>query len=378
MLPGPLLGGSRIRSCPSPMSSSLPAPELSAPDAPPPSPDDARAAPLVLIDNEGVTDPTLNLALEEWTLRNLDPQYRYLLFYVNEPSIIIGRNQNTLEEINRAYVEDRNVRVVRRMSGGGAVYHDEGNLNFSFMTDYKPDRLHNFNRFTRPLRRVLASMGVEAQLEGRNDLVAGDGRKISGNAQFSTPRRMFSHGTLMFNTDRKALARALDVTPDKIDSKAHQSVRKRVANISEVGGRVYDVPTFRRLLVDGLFPQDETPVYTLRSDEWDAVEDLAERRYRRWAWNVGASPPFDVRRRERFEEGEVDVRLSIEDGKIDRIQIYGDFLGTWGTTAPLEHHLRGTPYAPEALRTKLAEVDVSPLLGGLANDDFLALLYEEG
>ncbi|MCS3699403.1 lipoyltransferase/lipoate-protein ligase [Salinibacter ruber] len=169
------------------MSSSLPAPELSAPDAPPPSPDNARPAPLVLIDNEGVTDPTLNLALEEWTLRNLDPQYRYLLFYVNEPSIIIGRNQNTLEEINRAYVEDRNVRVVRRMSGGGAVYHDEGNLNFSFMTDYKPGRLHNFNRFTRPLRRVLASMGVEAELEGRNDLVAGDGRKISGNAQFSTP-----------------------------------------------------------------------------------------------------------------------------------------------------------------------------------------------
>jgi lipoate-protein ligase A len=189
---------------------------------------------------------------------------------------------------------------------------------------------------------------------------------------------MFSHGTLMFNTDRKALAQALDVTPDKIDSKAHQSVRKRVANISEVGGRVYDVPTFRRLLVDGLFPQDETPVYTLSGDEWDAVEDLAERRYRRWAWNVGASPPFDVRRRERFDEGEVDVRLSIEDGKIDRIQIYGDFLGTWGTTAPLEHHLRGTPYAPEALRKKLAEVDVSPLLGGLSNDDFLALLYERG
>jgi lipoate-protein ligase A len=160
--------------------------------------------PLVLIDNEGVTDPTLNLTLEEWTLRNLDPQYRYLLFYVNEPSIIIVCNQNTLEEINGAYVKDRNVRVVRCMSGGGAVYHDEGNLNFSFMTDYKPDRLHNFDRFTRPLRRVLVSMGVEDQMEGRSDLVAGDGRKISGNAQFSTPRRMFGHGTLMFNTDRKA------------------------------------------------------------------------------------------------------------------------------------------------------------------------------
>jgi lipoate-protein ligase A len=336
------------------------------------------SAPLVLIDNEGVMDPTLNLALEEWTLRNLDPQYRYLLFYVNEPSIIIGRNQNTLEEINRAYVEERNVEVVRRMSGGGAVYHDAGNLNFSFMTDYKPDRLHNFDRFTRPLRRVLASMGVEARLEGRNDLVVGDGRKISGNAQFSTSRRMFSHGTLMFNTDRKALARALNVTPDKIDSKAHQSVRKRVANIAEVGGRVYDVPTFRRLLVDGLFPQEETPVYRLGGSEWKAVEALAEKRYRRWEWTVGASPPFDIRRRDRFDEGEVDVRLTVEDGKIDRIQIYGDFLGTWGTTAPLEHHLRGTPYEPEALQETLANVDVSPVLGGLSNEDFLDLLYERG
>ncbi len=342
------------------------------------SADAPSEAPLVLIDNEGITDPTLNLALEEWALRTLDPQYRYLLFYVNEPAIIIGRNQNTLEEINRAYVEERDVQVVRRMSGGGAVYHDEGNLNFSFMTDYQPDRLHDFDRFTRPLRRVLATMGVEAQLEGRNDLVLGDGRKISGNAQFSTSRRMFSHGTLMFNTDRTALARALDVTPDKIDSKAHQSVRRRVANIAEVGGQVYDVPTFRRLLVEGLFPQDETPVYSLDDEEWDAVVDLAERRYRRWAWTVGAAPAFDVRRRKRFEVGEVDVRLSIEDGRIDRIQIYGDFLGTWGTTAPLEHLLEGTPYAPAALRETLANVDVGPLLGGLSTDAFLALLYETG
>ena len=163
------------------------APEHTPPRSPTPDPSPGASAPLVLIDNEGVTDPTLNLALEEWTLRNLDPQYRYLLFYVNEPSIIIGRNQNTLEEINRAHVEERDVQVVRRLSGGGAVYHDEGNLNFSFMTDYKPERLHNFDRFTRPLRRVLASMGAEAALQGRNDLVAGDGRKISGDAQFSPP-----------------------------------------------------------------------------------------------------------------------------------------------------------------------------------------------
>jgi lipoate-protein ligase A len=339
--------------------------------------EDGAAKPLVLVDNEDVTDPHLNLALEEWVLRTLDPQYRYLLFYVNEPSIIIGRNQNTLEEINRAYVKEEGVHVVRRLSGGGAVYHDEGNLNFSFITDYRPDRLHDFDRFTTPVRRVLSKMGVEATLQGRNDLEVG-GRKVSGNAQFSTMRRMFSHGTLMFDSDLRDLTRALDVTPDKIESKAHKSVRKRVANIAEVGDRVYDVSTFKKRLVEGIFRGEDVPTYQLSRDEWNDVRALAERRYERWAWNVGASPPFDVRRRKRFEDGEVDVRMTVEEGRIDRVQIYGDFLGTWGTTAPLERHLTGTPYDPEALREALEAVDVSTFLGGVSLEQFLDVFYARG
>src|SRR5699024_7193058 len=136
---------------------------------------------MIFLDNEGNTDPSINLAMEEFALRNFDPVQEYLLFYINEPSIIIGRNHITLQEINHEYVEENNIHVVRRRSGGGAVYHDLGNLNFSFLTKYEQGSLHNFKKFTDPVVRVLQDIGVDAKLSGRNDLVV-DGRKISGNA----------------------------------------------------------------------------------------------------------------------------------------------------------------------------------------------------
>src|SRR5699024_6207864 len=150
---------------------------------------------MIFIDNEVNTDPYLNIALDEYCLRNFSHGQDYLLFYINAPSIIIGRNQNTLEEINDRYVKEKDIKVVRRISGGGAVYHDLNNLNFSFQTDYDPKSLNNFRKFTRPVIKVLNNMGIDAKLEGRNDIVV-DGKKISGNAQFSTSKRMLSHGTL--------------------------------------------------------------------------------------------------------------------------------------------------------------------------------------
>src|SRR5690554_2341039 len=161
---------------------------------------------MIFIDNEGNNDPHLNLALEEYIVRNFKDK-DYLLFYINEPSIIIGRNQNTLEEINQSYVEENGIHVVRRISGGGAVYHDLGNLNFSFITNYDKKSLNNFRKFTEPIINVLQSLEVNAELKGRNDIVA-DGRKISGNAQFSTAKRMFSHGTLLFDSNLSEVANA--------------------------------------------------------------------------------------------------------------------------------------------------------------------------
>src|SRR5690554_4459124 len=226
---------------------------------------------MIFIENEGITNPKLNLALEEYALRNFSGDTDYLLFYINEPSIIIGRNQNTLEEVNIDYVKENNIHVVRRISGGGAVYHDFGNLNFSFMTDYDVKNLNNFRKFAEPIIRILNKMGVPAEMKGRNDVVAND-KKISGNAQFSTGKRMFSHGTLLFDSDLGEVANALNVKMNKIESKGHKSVRSRVANISEFLPEKVTIEDFRETILNGLFEeQPEFEIYHLTKEEWEAV-----------------------------------------------------------------------------------------------------------
>lgn len=192
---------------------------------------------MYFVDNKGITDPRINLAIEEYLLKTMDvDQNPFLLFYINEPSIIIGKNQNTAEEINTDYVDSNGIHVVRRLSGGGAVYHDHGNLNFSFITKDDGNSFRDFRKFTEPVVKALQDMGVNAELSGRNDLLA-EGRKISGNAQFATRGRMFSHGTLLFDTKMDEVVSALKVNKEKIESKGIKSIRSRVANISEFSTR---------------------------------------------------------------------------------------------------------------------------------------------
>src|SRR5699024_1579006 len=182
------------------------------------------------IDNKGITDPMINLALEEYVLQNFGEKDTFLLFYINAPSIIIGKNQNTLEEVNTDYVEDNNIKVVRRLSGGGAVYHDEGNLNYSFITKDDGDSFYNFANFTELIVKALNSVGVRAELIDRDDVLI-EGKKFSVNAQFLTRGRMFSHGTLMFDSEIEHVVSALNVSKEKIESKGIKSIRSRVSNI---------------------------------------------------------------------------------------------------------------------------------------------------
>jgi lipoate-protein ligase A len=185
---------------------------------------------MLFVENEPNNDPRINLAIEEYLIKNIAPQEDILLFYINQPSIIIGRNQITVQEINVDYVEEHGIIVVRRLSGGGAVYHDLGNLNFSFIAPNSPDNFHNFRKFTQPVVDVLGKMGVPAELSGRNDILV-DGKKISGNAQYVSGARMVSHGTLLWETNLSRVGAALKAKPAKFEGKGIQSVRSRVANI---------------------------------------------------------------------------------------------------------------------------------------------------
>jgi lipoate-protein ligase A len=328
-----------------------------------------------LILNDNNQDPCVNLALEEYCVRNLDLDEPFLLFYVNNPSIIIGKHQNTLEEINLPYVREHGIQVVRRISGGGAVYHDHGNLNFSFIKRFVQGEMLRFEEFTRPVIRALAVLGVEAELGGRNDITV-QGRKISGNAQFTTVHSMFSHGTLLFDSDLDQVTEALNVKMDKITSKGVKSVRSRVANISEFLSRPITMDRFREHLVQSIFQgTDPVPVYRLSPQEWKEVQHLADTVYRKWDWNYGRSPRFNIQRVHRFPIGEIDARIDVHEGRIQTIRIYGDFLGS-GDLAGLERKLTGVPYDPAELNTALAPADVEQVFGGLDRDEFVRFLHD--
>ncbi|MBU5208864.1 lipoate--protein ligase [Bacillus safensis] len=329
---------------------------------------------MLFIDNEQHYDPMINLAIEEYCLKYLDPEETYLLFYINQPSIIIGKNQNTIEEINTKYVEDNGIKVVRRLSGGGAVYHDKGNLNFSFITKDDGDSFHNFKKFTEPVIKALEKLGVKAELSGRNDIMA-DGRKISGNAQFATRGRIFSHGTLLFDSEIEHVVSALNVKKEKIESKGIKSIRSRVANISELMDQKMTTEEFRKILLSYIFDTNgNVPQYRLTEKDWEKIHEISRDRYQKWEWNYGRSPKFNLQHSKRFSAGSIDLRLEVKKGMIQDCKIFGDFFGV-GDIADIEKRLIGQQYDRKTISDVLEDMDMRHYFGNVSKEDFLDLIY---
>ncbi|MFP7209775.1 lipoate--protein ligase [Bacillus safensis] len=329
---------------------------------------------MLFIDNEQHYDPMINLAIEEYCLKYLNPEETYLLFYINQPSIIIGKNQNTIEEINTKYVEDNGIKVVRRLSGGGAVYHDKGNLNFSFITKDDGDSFHNFKKFTEPVIKALEKLGVKAELSGRNDIMA-DGRKISGNAQFATRGRIFSHGTLLFDSEIEHVVSALNVKKEKIESKGIKSIRSRVANISELMDQKMTTEEFRKILLSYIFDTNgDVPQYRLTEKDWEKIHEISRDRYQKWEWNYGRSPKFNLQHSKRFPAGSIDLRLEVKKGMIQDCKIFGDFFGV-GDIADIEKRLIGQQYDRKTISDVLEDMDMRHYFGNVSKEDFLDLIY---
>ncbi|NWO08813.1 MAG: lipoate--protein ligase [Alteromonadaceae bacterium] len=330
---------------------------------------------MIYIDNEGMTEPTINLAIEEHCIRNLPAGEDYLLFYINAPSIIIGRNQNTLEEIHQAYIDEHGIHVVRRISGGGAVYHDHGNLNFSFLTDFSKDKLNNFREFATPIIEVLNTMGVQAEMKGRNDIVVGD-KKISGNAQFSSTKRMFNHGTLLLDCDLGQVTKALDVKMTKIQSKGHKSARSRVANIAEFLDEPLSTDAFKEKILASLFPDGiERKTYRLSTEDWDNINALVKKKYRQWDWNYGYSPDFDIQRTRHFSAGIIDLRIKVKrGGDIENVKIYGDFFGQ-RPVSEIEDMLVGVRYDKRVIEDALEGIELYSYFGDVDRAAFIDLIY---
>ncbi|MFP3844355.1 lipoate--protein ligase [Priestia filamentosa] len=329
---------------------------------------------MLYIDNNNITDPRINLAIEEYILKHLDIEETYLLFYINEPSIIIGKNQNTIEEINTKYVEEQGLHVVRRLSGGGAVYHDLGNLNFSFITKDDGESFHNFKKFTEPVIQALEKLGVDAELSGRNDIIA-QGRKISGNAQFSTKGRMFSHGTLLLDSEIENVVSALKVKKDKIESKGIKSIRSRVANISEFLERKLTTEEFKQLILNYIFDGEENiQRYELTEEDWKKINEISKERYQNWDWNYGKSPKFNLQHSNRFPVGQIDVRLEVKKGQVEQCKIFGDFFGV-GNVEEIEEKLTGIRYERQEVAKALDDVDIKHYFGNVTKEEFIDLVY---
>ena len=331
---------------------------------------------MLFVDNQENTDPRTNIALETYLVENRLTDQPLLLFYINEPSIIIGRNQNTVEEVNQRYVEEPGIHVVRRMSGGGAVYHDLGNFSYCFIQEeHGPAR--DFSVFTRPVIEALHQMGVVgAKLEGRNDLLI-DGKKFSGNAMYIRNGRMTAHGTILYDADLDAVTAALKPRADKIESKGIKSVRSRVTNIRPYVADAYQHLNTREfrdhllLRIFGVNSRADVPEYTLSTDDWAQVAAIRAERFANWDWNYGRSPAFTSERYHKYPQGAVDFRFNVEQGgNIKEIKIYGDFFGV-GNIADVEKRLTGIPYRRDAITAAFTDIDTALYFGGIAAKDLI-------
>lgn len=274
------------------------------------------------------TDPKWNLALEEYVFDHMDPTHSYFMLWQNRNTIVVGKFQNTAGEIDNDFVRQNDITVVRRLSGGGAVYHDLGNLNFTFICDADEMQRINLRAFCLPILETLRSFGVPAELSGRNDMMIA-GRKFSGNAQYLKNGRVMHHGTLLFDSDLSVMGKALHVDRAKMESKGIQSVESRVTNLKEHLPPHVTMEVFKQRLLEHLSKAETlTPISLTAADE-AAIDEIRTRRYDTWEWNYGKSPAYHATRKSRVDGcGTVEVSLSVENGLISQLCFHGDFFGT--------------------------------------------------
>ena len=322
------------------------------------------------------TDAPWNLAAEQYVFDSLPRDRSYFMLWQNRSAVIIGKHQDTLAEINQSFVEEQGIQVVRRLSGGGAVYHDLGNLNYTIITDSGSTETLDMSLFCRPVLQVLRSMGAPAELTGRNDMTL-DGKKFSGSAQYLRRGRIQHHGTLLFDSDLSVVQQALRVDPEKIRSKGLPSVRSRVTNLRPYLPEGTTLPRFRQRLLEEILEQTPGEPYVFSEADLTGIEELARSRYRSWDWNVGVSPACSLIRRRRFEGcGTVEARIQVEHGRIAALRFVGDYFSAEEPEA-LAERLLGRALDRRSLEESLQGQDVSRYFLGMDAGQLLELFCEQ-
>lgn len=317
------------------------------------------------------TDPYFNLALEEYVFEHMDRNKQYFMLWQNYNTIVVGKFQNTAEEINQAFVDEHNISVARRLSGGGAVYHDKGNLNFTFIVDAEGSKEFNFKRFVIPVVQALEKLGVKAEFTGRNDLTI-DGKKFSGNSQYSRGSRVMHHGCIMLDSNLTSVVDALNVKEAKFHSKSIKSVRSRVTTINNHAPQPISMELFKSTLCKCILGSDAPEPYVLSQADLDAIEKLRNEKYATWEWNYGFSPSYDMRREMKFPAGLITALLKVEHGKIKTVRFYGDFFSN-GDLQELERAMEGIPL-DRNLENALNKLNIGNYINGMSAAEMCSIL----
>ena len=318
------------------------------------------------------TNPYYNMAFDEYCLESLPIDEPVFFLWQNRPAVIVGYNQEVNTEVNLDYLKENGIDLVRRVTGGGAVYHDLENLNYTIV-GRSEDLERDYPEYASLLAKALQTLGVPATLSGRNDILV-EGRKVSGFAKRVCKNRLMVHGTLMYNVDVDVLTHVLNPSTTKLQSKGIASVRSRVANLCDYLPEIPDIQTFSQRLEEILSNNHTDTEYQLTETDLANIQRLTDKKFATWEWNYGRSPKATLVHSARLACGTVEIHLTLAENRIASCRFGGDFLGNL-PASDVEKALTGIPYEINEIRKCLSKIEISRYFDRVLVDDLLEMMF---